>query len=378
MTSTRAWLVVVLAASATACPADDPQGTPDGPTADAAPAPDGGPDALGCPDAGPTPDGGDPATCMALAGDYTPRVMMSMTDPWPACVSDDGLYHPFDANISSLARVAAFEQITALLAGGAPGGQAFLDARLIYVQDQGLESRVARREDEHYPPAPMACRDLTPVEQQTWADRCVGPARIQPLVNQAFQDGALGVEPAANAARVEAGLLWFLYVSVYKEAATCAAAVADCDSHFAYYTGGEPRAGGQGLARRVRALSVGTHDRAWDGILAVRCWRDLDNPTGPAMDLAMRGQALAQLDRALLRAVALVVRDRALRLRVCGGDSTADWAFVRVLGPVLDREATLRDPAAAAALRAELAKLDPAAVDVAALLGALDALFPCP
>ena len=45
---------------------------------------------------------------------------------------------------------------------------------------------------------------------------------------------------------------------------------------------------------------------------------------------------------------------------------------------MLDREATLRDATAAAALRGELAKLDPAAVDVAALLGALDALFPCP
>src|SRR5687767_13677291 len=64
---------------------------------------DAGTDA-GAPDAG-TPDAGP--MCMALATDYTPRTMMSATDTWPACVSDDGTYHPFDPRITTIARVMA-------------------------------------------------------------------------------------------------------------------------------------------------------------------------------------------------------------------------------------------------------------------------------
>lgn len=367
-------LIVFLAG----CEEADPVATPDASSVDAAVVDAAAP----CPDSGLAVDPIDESACTPTATDYTPRVMMSATDTWAACISDDNLYHPFDINIGSLARVAAFEQIAALLFGGdAPSAQAFLDARVIYTESNGLESRVTRREDEHYPPAPMACRDLLPAEQQMYPDRCVGPVRIQPLLNDAFTAGAMGIDPELNAARIEAGLLWFLYVSTHKEATTCAAVAVDCDSHYAYYTGGEARADdGAGLSRYVRAVSQNTHDRIWDGVLAVRCWRDLDNPTGVAMDAALQALAVEQLDRALLRGVAIVVRDRIIALAAdCSpAAQAAHWAFVQVLGPVLDREATERNPTAAAVLRAELAKASPADVDLAAVVAALDSIFDCP
>jgi hypothetical protein len=318
----------------------------------------------------------DNTACSPEDDDYTPRDDASASDTWPACISDDNAYHPFEPNISSVARVGAFEQIATLLAfdgSRVPSAQDFLDARVVYAQAEGLESRVVRREDEHYPAAPAACRDLTDAEQLQYADRCVGPARIRPVLNEAFQQGASGIDLVRNAARIEAGVLWFFYVSSHKESTTCAEVPKDCDSGFAYYTGGETREGGLGLSRYVRQRSPQAHDRIWDGILAVRCWRDLDNPTGVSENAAMREQALGQLDHALLRGVAIIVRQRLERL-----DCGFAWESVKILGPVLDREAEQRDPAAAATLRGEFAKEDPNSVDVAAATTALDALFPCP
>ena len=318
-------------------------------------------------------------SCLTLASDYNPRVNSSADDQWPACISDDNQYHRFDDSISSVARVAAFEAIAALLVGGCPSPQAFIDARVIYQEASGLDSRVARREDEHYPAAPLACRDMTAAELASYPDRCVGPARILPLLSDAFAAGAVGAEPERNAARIEAGLLWFLYTSVYKEATTCTEVVNDCDSHYAYYGGGFDRSGGTGLARYLSRVSPQSHDRVWDGILAVRCWRDLDNPAGIAADLAMRDRALAQLDAALLHGLASVVRDRVVALSMSSGEAArAHLAFAQVLGAVLDREASLRDASAAAQLRGELAKSDPSAVDQGIISAALSSLFPCP
>jgi hypothetical protein len=316
----------------------------------------------------------DNAACQPLATDYRPAD--TANDTWAACISDDNQYHPFDPNISSIPRVGAFEQIAKLLSFGgatAPSAQAFLDARLAYQTDQGLESRVSRREDEHYSAAPDACNKLTAAQLAQYPDRCAGPAKIQPMLNAAFQQGISGVDPVKNAARVEAGLLWFLYLSVYKESKSCASTVGDCDSSWAYYSGGEPRSGGLGLSRYVRARSPQAHDRVWDGLLAVRCWRDLDNPTGAAQNTAMRDQALAQLDRALLRGVALVVRQRAQKL-----PCEAAWESVRILGEVLGREAAARDPSSAQVLSAELSKASVAEVKASAIVGAIDASFACP
>ena len=313
----------------------------------------------------------DNPACMQLDTDYQP----GKDDTWQACISDDGVFHPFDPNISSNARVAAFEKMAELLGWGqgkAPTPDDFLAARVEYSVDQGLESRVSRREDEHYPAAAKKCQDMTPAELAMNPDRCVGPAQIQPLLNAAFTDGIDGKDPALNAARLDAGLLWFLYVSVYKEATSCTDTQVDCDSSWGYCFGGETPDKSLGLGRYVRVRSGQANQFIWNGLLAVRCWRDLDNPAGVAMDLNLLEKARSQLDRGLLRGVALIVRQRALAL-----PCDPAWETVSILGKVLDREATVRDPANAQKMRDELAK-GKDGIDVQAYVAALDLVFPCP
>jgi len=261
---------------------------------------------------------------------------------------------------------------------------------------------VSRREDEHYPPAMnsggmvAACNTLTMAEQQAYPDRCIGPLTLTPFIATAFTDGANATDPLARrlaAARIEAGLLHFLQLSVYKEAVTCKATPADCDSSWAYYGGGDhsswayygggdQRSAGKGLARYTRGLETLTHDRAFDGVLAVRCWRDLDDPmvtTDDAMFDGLRTIALAQLDRAVHRATALIVRARLVAMSSASGDDlTVHWEMIRYLGRALQRETTARDAARGATLAAELAKTDATQVDEAAIIGVLDAVFPCP
>lgn len=317
--------------------------------------------------------------CPPLETDYAPGA----DDGWPACVSDGGTYVQINENVSSIARIAAFDEIATLLwnRDTAPSADDFLDAFEAYLTGEGLESRVSRREDEHYPPVVdgagnvLRCRDegvpaLDP-------DRCVGPAQIIPLLNDAFEKGALGEIPLVNAARAEAGLLWFLYVSVHKEALTCTTAIADCDSAWAYYSGGgqpdEPR----GLARYVVDVSPWAHDRIWDGLLAVRCWRDLDREA-TATTIARRDLALNQMDRALLYAMARIVTERALAMVTTPQTRDASFAFLQILGPVLNRAITEADASEATTWTAALdgASLDD--IDATDLVTVTDRVFACP
>ena len=124
-----------------ACKEGDP------PASDAAPRTDGGIDAA--PFDAATASGPDAnLACQPLASDYQPRAAMSALDSWPACITDSDAndYPAFDrASISTLARVAAFEEIASLLFAGTPDAQSFTDARTIYLASNGLESRVSRR-----------------------------------------------------------------------------------------------------------------------------------------------------------------------------------------------------------------------------------------
>jgi hypothetical protein len=324
----------------------------------------------------PEVNGNNPA-CQPLATDYLP----GKPDTWDPCISDSdpSKYVPFNTSISSIARVAAFESMMSrLLKAQPPSPDDFIAAKVDYTQPEGLDSRVSIREDEHYPPAAKKCADMTPAELQQNADRCVGGARMQPLINQAFVEGAAGKDPLLNAARIESTLLWFLYISVYKEATTCTNKSQDCDSSYAYYTGGESRSGGKGLARYVRGLSSQAHDRIFDGILAVRCWRDLD-PGTPATNLALRDKATAQMDRGLHRGMALITRSRLEAVEAaCGKPREALWASVQILGGALEREARARDATRAQTLRTELARPDPAGADLDLLDRTLEEIFPCP
>ncbi len=322
---------------------------------------------------------GDAPACMPQETDYSPGA----DDTWPECIADDGDYLRFEMTISSAGRVASFETIADLLwrIDGDPSSDDFINARDIYATAEGLDSRVQRREDEHYPAVSdgmggtLLCRDEGVPAMSP--DRCVGPAKILPIINDAFQQGIMGNDPKIQAARLEGALLWFLYVSTHKEAITCTAKKKDCDSAYAYYTGDFARdEGGIGLAGYVREIDSDTHDRIWDGILAVRCWRDLDNGD-EATDLETRDKAVAQLDVALLHGVSLVVIDRALTYsQQSGDDAAASEAFLKIMGGVLDRAAQEIDADAAGTLRDELAK--DGDFDVENIIGPLQALFPCP
>jgi hypothetical protein len=374
------------------CETTPPDGTPvdagaDVPTADAgsvpptdAPAVDGGADV-------PT------AACAPLASDYTPRAAMSSTDTWAACVSDRGEYVRFDMSTSSIARTTAFERIHLDAANGRSAGlfdpsrdpapEEFTAARMVYLEPEGLDSRLVRRTDEHHPqPSPSNdCRMAGVVAANP--DYCAGPARLLPIITASFRDGQLGTTgtpPRVLAARIEASLLWFFYLSVYKESLTCATATADCDSAWAYYTGGVQRGEARhaALSRYVLALEPATHDRIWDGILAVRCWRDLDR-ANPAADAVLRERARDQLDRALTRGVAVVLRSRLRAIaRASAAEAPAHLAFVQVIAPLLDRVARARSAADADRLGSLLAVTDPRSLDADGAVATLDRLFPCP
>jgi hypothetical protein len=93
----------------------------------------------------------------------------------------------------------------------------------------------------------------------------------------------------------------------------------------------------------------------------------------------MRGLALGQLDRALLRGIALVVRQRFAELPCLVGDTLqARWAFLTTVVPFLDRAARERDATMADALKAQVLVAGPELVNVRAAVTALDSLFPCP
>jgi len=355
---------------------DDSGAVDAGPT-DAAPADGARADAALDPaTCGTLPAAPDPA-CTPLATDYAPGA----TDMWSACISDDGDYHRIEPVISSEARVAAFEQVAALLFDPAvdPSADDFIAARLIFQEDQGLDSRVVRRYDPHFT-VPDGTDCTAPGVAAIFPDYCVGPGRLGPMILDEFAAGVTGAasEPArAHAARIEAGLLWFFYASTYKESLSCTTKPKDCDSAYAYYTGGAQAGMGSGLSARVREVSPEADARAFEGFLALRCWRELD-PAASAMDLERRDWARGQFDRAQLDGLAAILRARLTSLcTLTGAELAYQWAFVQTLEPALSRDAQARSASDGATLDGVQTASSPADMDMDALLSALDALYPC-
>ncbi|MBW2461496.1 MAG: hypothetical protein JRH11_07605 [Deltaproteobacteria bacterium] len=348
----------------TACGDDGPPVGPD--------AGDGGTDGGLCvPESYPP----DPGACTADPTDYAPG-----NGAYDPCVSDQGRYVPIESTISSVGRVRAFEEIAALLFDPTrdPSTADFTDARRIYQEDEGLDSRVVRRYDPHFDvPAGTDCTFAG--VPASFPDYCVGPARIQPTTLDALNAGIAGESPRRNAGRVEGALLAFLYVSTFKESLTCTTKAKDCDSSWAYYTGGEPARCGIGLSRYVAEADPYSHDRAWDGALALRCWRDLDDAE-VATDLALRDRARTQYDRALLNGVARLVEARIAQadLATDSAEQSYYWGSATTLGAILDREMSARSPTDAAALREELAHESATDADLARAADAIDAVFDCP
>ena len=310
--------------------------------------------------------------CAPLDSDYAPGA----DDEWLACISDDGEYHRIEDTISSVQRVAAFESMAALLFDPSrdPSADDFVQARILYQEDEGLDSRVVRRYDPRVSvPDDTDCTQVGVPEQ--YPAYCIGPSTLQPMILQALNRGA-EMPDRRLAARVEAGLLWFLYISSLKESLSCTSAPKDCDSSYAYYTGGESARGGVGLARYVAEASPSSHDRVWDGLLALRCWRDLDSDV-PAADLELRDRARDQLRRALTHGVAQILRARLAAL--CAADSGAAAAyhgsFVQAMFGAVELDLTEAQRAQVESLRSTD---NPHDVDAMGLAQILDESFMCP
>ncbi len=330
------------------------------------------------------PASGNPASCSCSNDDYAPRYNGSRNDTWPACVSDSGVMQLIGSSPPAAAsRSMAFDSIAGKLwrRTGAPTPADFTSARDDYSIMQGIGSRVARRQDVHYPELPgddkFACS--IPETAAMFPERCFSPARLKPILDDAFAMGQAGSKPLVQAARIEAALLWFFYLSVSSEIWTCSFDdILDCDSAWGYFNGSREREHPIGLGFYIQALHQETYDRGFDGMLAIRCWRDLDREL-PSLCQAFYDRTQAQVDKPLTRGMALILRDRLGKLSGLSGEAQeAALTFINLLGGFLDRAARANDPTLAAALKAQTSAASAAAVNVASAQAAIDTLFACP
>lgn len=332
----------------------------------------------------------DLSGCMADANDYQPTVNDSADDMWPTCANDGGGYTPFEQP-GSAARTDAWEMIRSIFAGGtAP--EDFTAAREQYSLDEGIESRVLRREDVHYPNIDEADQDpMVDFDKQCsiesnvekYADRCAGPSKIAPIINEAFAAGQAGEgDPAIHVARIDAAIAWFMYLSVIKEATfSCPPSGygGDCDAAWGYYNGANDRTNPTGYGADVLALSSQTNERIFDGLSAMRCWRDTYPPDMDADTTdPFYGYGRDQLDRANNQGAAVILRDRLVQQLACGDDATANWEWIKVYGRGLEKPAQDIDPANASKLMDLLGTDAPTPEQILDGISALDALFPCP
>ncbi len=322
-------------------------------------------------------DASMPMPCPPAATDFQPRQpMASWIAAYSMCaaVTNPNAYPYFSMSASApvrVARLGALEGMGQLfdptrdpapsefVATAADAG-ANTSAEFLF-RDTGVATRYQRRADEHYPvPTGLVLnatyQDYCGTVSNVMAnpDYCAGPAALNPVFNMALAAGMAGAAPTrVHAARLQASYQWWLFISAFKESLTCAPVAADCDSAAGYYNGGAGRndAMQYGLARELIALGDpgrATHDRIWDALLAVRCWRDLDGgrpgdagATSPATNEALREQARLQLDRALTRGMVQIVQSRLRAFASTDANPAralerqAHAAWIGVVGPLL-------------------------------------------
>ena len=271
--------------------------------------------------------------CMTAQNDYPSAA-------WDACVSDGGQYVLAGPQIpSSAARTTAYEVIADLLwRNDRLTPEDFISAQLIFAEEGGLGSRVTRRYDAHVTP-PMDADCTLEDAGDDWPEYCVGPGLIQPLLYDHFDAGSRGEALQVNAATIRAGLLWFFYLSIYKEAYTCRGKAADCDSSWAYHNGGKQRNEAPvGFGAELANRSPKHYERLFTANLAVRCWRDLD-ASEQAENQVLHQRALIQLDAALDRGlgVLLITRLEQLQKEIPTTVEAQLRAELAILGPVLNR-----------------------------------------
>lgn len=333
---------------------------------------DAGPNDAGVSDAGPSdagPSDAGPRVCMAPVTDFPAATDYTCTMVRAALASMPNEYPVVVAGTSgAIARTAAFEQMRTnglFDVTRDPDAATFTTARMLFDGGgSGLASRFTRRFDPHYTTPVVADSAVRICQTETvWranSEFCVGPATLAPIALQAFAQGITGdaAEPTRNyAARIEAMNIWFSHVSVYKETQTCAMTFAgadggrgDCDSAWAYYGGDADRTSAIGYGADVLRLEPATYQRTFDGMLAVRCWREMDtsdvtmqNPYTPMLsEAAIFARAHAQIDAGLDRSVVVVVMDRLRAFEATSGlEQGAHLAFLRaLLAPIAARTLT--------------------------------------
>lgn len=326
----------------------------------------------------------DVSACVAVATDYQPRAGVSGANGWPTCISDDNTYHLVGDTIpAAVSRSIAFERMSERLWANhcRPSKDDFLVARDDYSVEGGLASRVGRRQDISYPE--VASDDKFACQQEgipsTYPDRCFGPAVLKPMIDEAFQKGIAQDKPRVQAARIEAALVWFFYLSMTSEVWTCSCNdKSDCDSAAAYYTQLSARDSPTGLAKYVQRLGPETHHRIYDALLAVRCWRDADQAE-VAADTQRYQAALSQLEKAGRRGIALILRERIGKIGcTTGEEQEANIEFVREIGGFINHVAGLANVEDASSLKAYSDAPSTTAESIAAAQGAIDSIFACP
>ena len=329
------------------------------------------------------PFSGDLASCKCSVDDDAPRTNGSKMDTWPACVSDGKSYVLFGPSTpGASARTLAFDSIGKKLWKNTaiPSSADITAARDEYAVANGIGSRVARRQDIHYPEVPgsdkFACNDATIAAMNP--DRCAGPGKLKPIIDDAFTKGIAGTKPIVQSARLEAALLWFFYLSTLSEVWTSSFDnAADVDSSFGYLSGTE-RGKPIGLGLYFQQLHRETYERAYDAVLASRCWRDLDRALPSTCSLFYQ-RAASQLDRAMTRGMALILRDRIGKIPTLTGEAQeAALNFVNILGGLLDRAARAIDPAKADQLKTQTQATMAGSVNVSQAQSIIDTLFACP
>jgi len=332
------------------------------------------------------PFSGSLSSCKCSPDDYAPRFNNSKNDTWPACISDanPSKYVQLAASLpSAVARTQAFVAMGMSLwkKSGTPTAADFTAARDAYSVASGVGSRVARRQDIHYPEVPgddkFAC--ATPSIATMYPDRCAGPAKLKPIIDAAFTAGAAGTKPLVQSARVEAALLWFFYLSSLSEEWTSTFDnMEDIDSAWGYVTGGTDRGSPIGLGQYIQQLDSQTYDRCFDALQAGRCWRDIDKDFPSTCSLFYQ-RTSNQLDKALTRGMALILRDRIGKIPSLTGEAQeAALHFVNIIGLLMDRAVRAVDPAKAEQLKTSTQAVTAAAVNVAQAQGILDSVFACP
>jgi len=334
----------------------------------------------------------DISLCEALPSDYQPRSNLASWGTYACTVNENpNQYQAInETDISTITRVAAFDKMAALLWKNPqpPSSEDFTQAREMYSTDEGLDSRVQRREDVHFPVLPdcKRCNQVDNTVQQQHADRCAGPMKIAPIINAAFREGMAGNSPLAQARKIEAALLWFHHLSALSEVQTCANEPKNCDSAWSYYTGGTSRDTLKGLAAYVHAASPETHHLAYDAALAVRCWRDVDKAT-PAANTDLQYRALKQYDKALSRGMALILREKVVEWE--GAHEAEKFAemqaFVQTLFGLMENSlmrfaktgALPHKEGLVHELKALIESASPNSTSIGKMNELLDSLFPC-